>query len=79
VLGRHPLRAGAPTNTELVRATLRGIRRTLGTAPAQKAQSTAQLLARMVALCPRHARRALLALGFAGAFRRSAAADFRPR
>jgi site-specific recombinase XerD len=67
--------AEPPTNTELVRATLRGIRRTIGTAPAQKAPATAQLLARMLALCPATLAgkrdRALLALGFAGAFRRS--------
>jgi integrase len=59
----------------LVRATLRGIRRTIGTAPAEKAPATAQLLARMLALCPDtlggKRDRALLALGFAGATRRS--------
>jgi hypothetical protein len=38
-----------PTNTELVRSTLRGIRRSLGTAPDQKAPATAQVVASMLA------------------------------
>jgi site-specific recombinase XerC len=54
---------------------LRGIRRTIGTARAGKAPATADLLMQMVALCPDsmigRRDRALLALGFAGAFRRS--------
>ncbi len=66
----------SPTNAEAVRATLRGIRRTLGAAPAQKAPATASRIAAMAALAPagtlRGLRdRALLLLGFAGAFRRS--------
>ncbi len=65
-----------PTNAESVRATLRGIRRTLGAAPAQKAPATASRIAAMVALAPADTLRglrdrALLLLGFAGAFRRS--------
>ena len=65
-----------PTNTEAVRATVRGIRRKTGTAPKQKAPATAQLVASMVALAPTDTLRglrdrALLLLGFAGAFRRS--------
>jgi site-specific recombinase XerD len=64
-----------PTNSELVKATLRGIRRTLGTAPDRKAPATADVLGAMLKLCPNTligARdRALLALGFAGALRRS--------
>jgi site-specific recombinase XerD len=73
---RHKL-AGhePPTNGEGVKATLRGIRRTLGTAPDQKAAITANTLRSMLDLCPNtlrgHRDRALLALGFAGAFRRS--------
>ena len=64
-----------PTNAEGVKATLRGIRRTTGTARAGKAPATADVLMQMVALCPDNMigrrDRALLALGFAGAFRRS--------
>jgi site-specific recombinase XerD len=73
---RHKL-AGhePPTNGEGVKATLRGIRRTIGTAPDQKAAVTANTLRTMLNLCPNtlrgHRDRALLALGFAGAFRRS--------
>jgi site-specific recombinase XerD len=64
-----------PTNSELVRATLRGIRRTLGTAPEQKAPATADVIAVMLKHCPAETLigtrdRALAALGFAGAFRR---------
>lgn len=36
-----------PTNSEAVKATMKGIRRTLGTAPVQKAPATAQRVARM--------------------------------
>ena len=58
-----------------MKATLRGIRRTTGTARAGKAPATADVLMQMVALCPDNMigrrDRALLALGFAGAFRRS--------
>jgi site-specific recombinase XerD len=64
-----------PTNSEAVRAVLRGIRRTIGTAQAQKAPATADRLRAMLDACPATLRgqrdRALLALGFAGAFRRS--------
>jgi site-specific recombinase XerC len=58
-----------------VKVVLRGIRRTIGTARAGKAPATADVLMQMVALCPDNMigrrDRALLALGFAGAFRRS--------
>ena len=73
---RHKL-AGhePPTNVEAVRAVLRGIRRTIGTARVGKAPATADVLKQMLALCPDTLSgkrdRALLALGFAGAFRRS--------
>ena len=55
---------------------LRGIRRTLGTARQAKTPATADLIARMMAHLPGDKLigmrdRALLALGFAGAFRRS--------
>jgi site-specific recombinase XerD len=64
-----------PTNSEMVRATLRGIRRTMGTAPQRKAPLTADLLRAMVAVAPDDLMglrdRALLLIGFAGALRRS--------
>ena len=64
-----------PTNSEAVKACMRGIRRSIGTAKVQKAPATADLLRAMVDACPDTLRgkrdRALLALGFAGAFRRS--------
>jgi len=64
-----------PTSTELVRATLRGIRRSIGTAAVQKAPATADVIRAMLAACQDtlagRRDRALLALGFAGAFRRS--------
>jgi integrase len=54
---------------------LRGIRRDLGTAAVGKAPATADILGRMLDLCGDtmigRRDRALLALGFAGAFRRS--------
>ena len=54
---------------------LRGIRRTIGAAKQGKAPATADVLTSMLALCPDtligKRDRALLALGFAGAFRRS--------
>lgn len=70
-IGGHP----NPTNDERVRAVLRGIRRTHGTAPRRVLPATAD---RLLAMVPRPDRslntlrdRALLLLGFAGAFRRS--------
>jgi integrase len=54
---------------------LRGIRRTIGAAKQGKAPATADLLSRMLELCPDTLTgkrdRALLALGFSSAFRRS--------
>ena len=76
-IGYHHKLAGhePPTNQEGVKVVLRGIRRTIGTARAGKAPATADVLMQMVALCPDNMigrrDRALLALGFAGAFRRS--------
>jgi site-specific recombinase XerD len=67
----HP----SPTTHEAVKATLVGIRRTRGVAPDRKAPITAERLLQMVALVPNTLRgardRAVLLLGFAGAFRRS--------
>ena len=64
-----------PTNAEEVRHVLRGIRRTVGTRPARKAPATAERVLVMVSHCPKTLAgfrdRALLLLGFGGAFRRS--------
>ncbi|MBE7197742.1 MAG: tyrosine-type recombinase/integrase [Parafilimonas terrae] len=64
-----------PTEDEGVRAAIRGARRKVGVAPAQKAAATADVLAALLMRCPDTLSgkrdRALLALGFAGAFRRS--------
>ncbi|GJE59217.1 site-specific integrase [Methylobacterium trifolii] len=69
--------AGAPdpTDDEGVRAALKGARRKVGTAPTQKAAATADILMALLMRTPDTLTgkrdRALLALGFAGAFRRS--------
>jgi site-specific recombinase XerD len=65
-----------PTNSEPVRATLRGIRRTLGTAKIRKTPATSEKVIAMVTTSGRadlkgKRDRALILLGFAGAFRRS--------
>jgi integrase len=64
-----------PTASPAVREVLRGIRHTHGTAPQGKTPATAELIARMLAVCPEtmigRRDRALLAFGFAGAFRRA--------
>jgi site-specific recombinase XerD len=70
-IGGHP----NPTNDERVRAVIRGIRRTHGTAPRRVLPATADRLLAMAprpdgALCTLRDR-ALLLFGFAGAFRRS--------
>jgi integrase len=65
----------SPTHAGLVRNTLKGIRRTLGTAPAQKAPAVTDDIRAMVGATDAGAigarDRALILLGFAGAFRRS--------
>jgi integrase len=65
----------SPTSAGIVRNTLKGIRRTLGTAPAQKAPTLTADIRAMVDAADAGligARdRALVLLGFAGAFRRS--------
>lgn len=69
--------AGAvdPTDDEGLREGLRGIRREVGTRPVQKTAATAEVLAALLMRTPETLTgkrdRALLALGFAGAFRRS--------
>jgi len=64
-----------PTDAEGVKATMRGIRRTLGAAKVRKAPAVAAKMLEMVATAPNDLAgrrdRALLLLGFAGAFRRS--------
>src|SRR5689334_20391140 len=69
--------AGLPTpsDSEAVKATLRGIRRTIGAAKVKKAPAVANCVKAMVRSCADTLAgkrdRALLLLGFAGAFRRS--------
>jgi len=64
-----------PTDCEAVRAVLRGIRRSKGTRPEQKKPATAEVVKAMITHCPMTLKgirdKALLLLGFAGAFRRS--------
>lgn len=64
-----------PTAHKGVTAALKGIRRTQGTAPVKKKAATADLVKEMVRRCPNtltgQRDRALLLLGFAGAFRRA--------
>jgi integrase len=65
----------SPTSAGMVRNTLKGIRRTLGTAAAQKAAALTADIRAMVAAADEGMiglrDRALILLGFAGAFRRS--------
>jgi site-specific recombinase XerD len=67
----------SPTADPLVRTTMAGIRRTLGTAPAQKATVVTAELRRLLGATPpeslagRRDRALLLLLGFAGGLRRS--------
>jgi integrase len=77
-IGYHHKMAGIgplPTASEGVRATLRVIRRTLGTATQGKTPATHDLIAAMLATCGDRMigkrDRALLAFGFASAMRRS--------
>ena len=67
--------AESPTHTGIVRNTMKGIRRTMGTAPAQKAPALTADIRAMVDAADAGAMglrdRALILLGFAGAFRRS--------
>jgi integrase len=65
----------SPTSSKAVKVVLAGIRRTVGTAPKRKAAATADKIKAMLDCCPDTMigirDRALLALGFAGAFRHS--------
>lgn len=71
----HKLRGlPTPTDDERVKATVRGIRRTYGTAPVKKAPATSERIIAMAATgegITALRDRALLLIGFAGAFRRS--------
>jgi site-specific recombinase XerD len=65
-----------PTTAKMVRVVLGGIRRAKGSRPAQKAPATAERVTAMLTAVPADTLRgkrdrALLLLGFAGAFRRS--------
>lgn len=64
-----------PTSTEGVKATMRGIRRTLRSKPTRKKPTTAELLAKVLAHLPNTLAgirdRAILLVGFAAALRRS--------
>lgn len=64
-----------PTDAEAVKATLRGIRRTIGAAKVKKAPAVTSRIKAMAAACSASLAgkrdRALLLLGFGGAFRRS--------
>lgn len=68
-----------PTSSDPVKAVLKGIRRSIGIAPAPKSPATARTVTRMIAKCPNTTRgtrdRALLLLGFAAALRRSELAE----
>ncbi len=65
----------SPTSSGIVRNTFKGIRRALGTAVAQKAPTLTEDIRAMIAATDEgligHRDRALILLGFAGAFRRS--------
>jgi site-specific recombinase XerD len=71
----HECNQVSPTEDKNVKSVMRGIRRTIGTAPSQKQPATAERIAAMVAHIPDtlHGKRdrALILLGMAGAFRRS--------
>jgi integrase len=69
------VRAESPTHSPLVANTMKGIRRTLGTAPAQKAATLTDDIRAMLGATDAGTigfrDQALILLGFAGAFRRS--------
>jgi integrase len=74
----HHKQAGfdpSPTASAGVRAVMKGIRRTIGTAPVKKHAATADIVLKMLAQCDDsligRRDRALIAVGMAGAFRRS--------
>jgi integrase len=69
-----------PTNSEGVKATMRGIRRTIGVSKSQKAAATASVVRQMIDTCPEDKLiglrdRALISFGLASAMRRSELCD----
>jgi site-specific recombinase XerD len=70
-LNGHP----SPTDDETARATLSGIKRVIGAEQTAKTAATADVIGELLKRCPNTLTgkrdRALIALGFAGAFRRS--------
>jgi hypothetical protein len=68
-----------PTNSEAVKGTLRGIRRTIGAAPARKAPILAETARAMAFVVPNGLKglrdRALLLLGFSGRAQQRPALD----
>ena len=70
-----------PTNSEGVKAVMRGIRRTHGAQPIRKKPATAEILTAAIALLPDNLMgkrdRALLLVGFAAALRRSELVDLK--
>lgn len=68
-------RLDVPTSSEAVKATMRGVRRTLGTRQTRKAPATAEALKKIIRKIPDTLTgtrdRALILLGFAAALRRS--------
>jgi len=73
----------SPTDDEKVRSVLRGIRREKGVAPDKKSPALAEIVISMVSHCPDTIKgkrdRALLLIGFAGAFRVSELVDLEIR
>jgi hypothetical protein len=73
----HDLAGAAfPADSKMIKTTMAGIRRSLGSAPTKKAPATADILRNMVSNSTDETLKgkrdkALLLLGFAGAFRRS--------
>lgn len=65
----------SPSEAKTVRTVMRKIRRVIGTAQTRKAPATIEIVRQMLGECPHtlagYRDRALLALGFVGAFRRS--------
>lgn len=70
-----------PAQHKAVRAIMRGIKRDKGTAPVKKAPATADRIEKMIAHCQENMggirNKALLLLGFGGAFRRSELVNIR--
>jgi len=65
----------SPTETDLVKATWTGIKRTIGTAPCKKKAAVTEIIRKMLDVLPDNLiglrDKALILIGYAGAFRRS--------